>query len=355
MNSKVCLLTDVHWGARNDSMLFINFFEKFYKDTFFPALEERGVDTILMLGDTFDKRKYTSHVTLHHAKRIFFDEAERRGIFIHMLVGNHDTAYKDTNKVNSPRLLLQSEYPNINVVGHPTTIEVADTKIAMIPWICADNHVDSFAVIKNTPADICMGHFEIAGFAMYRGMESHEGLDPKMFDKFHRVFSGHYHHKSSSGHIHYLGNPYELTWQDYADPRGFHIFDLHTRELEFIQNPNTIFNRLEYNDKTPETIPDLSSMNLTDCFVRVVVVNKTDYYAFDKFIQKLYTMGCFEIKIIEDLSEYTEGSVDESIDLEDTLSVLSNYVDSVTNGDDSEDIKDFMKTLYTEALNEEVV
>lgn len=354
MNSKVAIITDTHWGARNDSMLFINFFEKFYRDTFFPKLDELGVDTILMLGDTFDRRKYTSHVTLYHAKRIFFDEAEKRGMFIHMIAGNHDTTYKDTNSINSPKLLLQSEYANINVIYRPTTIEVNDTKIAMIPWICSDNHVASFDVIKNTPADICMGHFEIAGFAMYRGMESREGLDPKMFDRFDIVFSGHYHHKSSSGHIHYLGNPYEMTWQDYADPRGFHLFDLKTRELEFIQNPNTIFSRLEYNDKVDGGIPDLSAMTLKDCFVRVVVVNKTDFYAFDKFIQKLYTMGCFEIKIIEDLSEYSEGSVDESIDLEDTLSVLSNYIDSISDEESSESIKDFMKTLYNEALHEEV-
>lgn len=353
MSKKVAIITDTHWGARNDSILFIKFFERFYKDTFFPKLEAEGVTDILMLGDTFDRRKYTSHVTLHQAKRIFFDEAEKRGIYINMIAGNHDTAFKNTNSVNSPRLLLQ-EYNNINVIDSPTNILVNGVSIAMIPWICADNQVESFEFIKNTNSDICMGHFEIAGFAMYRGMESHEGLDPSIFSKFDTVFSGHYHHKSSSGHIHYLGNPYELTWQDFADPRGFHLFDPETRALEFVENPNTIFNRLEYDDREGN-VPDLDSLNLNECFVRIVVTHKTDFYMFDKFIQKLYTKGCFEIKIMEDLSEYNEGTVDETIDLEDTMSVLSNYVDSVASEDDNEEIKSFMKTLYTEALNEEVV
>jgi DNA repair exonuclease SbcCD nuclease subunit len=352
MSKKVAIITDVHWGARNDSTLFIDFFERFYKGTFFPTLKSQGIKTILMLGDTFDRRKYTSHATLHQAKRIFFDEAYNLGINIHMIAGNHDTAFKNTNEVNSPRLLL-NEYNNINVIDSPSVIDVLGVKVCMVPWICSDNYEQSFELIKATDSDICMGHFEIAGFAMYRGMESREGLNPSLFDKFDTVFSGHYHHKSSLGNIHYLGNPYELTWQDYADPRGFHLFDPNTRELEFIKNPNTIFKRLEYNDT--QQIPDLDAIDLKDCFVRIVVTNKTDYYQFDKFIQKLYTKGCFEIKIMEDLSEYSEGVVDDSIDLEDTMSILANYVDSVANDDDKEDIKSFMKTLYTEALNEDVV
>ena len=80
--------------------------------------------------------------------------------------------------------------------------------------------------MKQSQAQLCMGHFEISGFAMYRGMESHEGLDRNIFDKFAMVFSGHYHTRSSDGHIYYLGNPYELTWQDYNDQRGFHLFYL---------------------------------------------------------------------------------------------------------------------------------
>jgi DNA repair exonuclease SbcCD nuclease subunit len=224
----------------------------------------------------------------------------------------------------------------------------------MMPWICPDNYTQSIDHMKNTDAEICMGHFEINGFAMYRGMESHEGLAKETFDKFDMVFSGHYHHKSDDGHIYYLGNPYELTWQDYNDPRGFHLFDLGTRELEFIPNPYTMFARVEYNDKESEPI-NLDSLDLKDTYVKLIVVNKTDFYKFDKFIQKLYSKGCHEIKIIEDLSEFEDGEINEEINLEDTLSVLSNYVDSINTDVDKEQIKTYMRTLYTEAVNIEVV
>jgi hypothetical protein len=199
-----------------------------------------------------------------------------------------------------------------------------------------------------------MGHFEIAGFAMHRGMESHDGLAKETFQKFDLVFSGHYHHRSSDKHIHYLGNPYELTWQDYNDPRGFHLFDLDTRELEFICNPYRMFERIEYNDKDQEPI-DLDALELEQKYVKLVVVNKTDFYKFDKFIQKLYNKGCHEIKIIEDMSEFQDGEIGEEINLEDTLSVLSHYVDSIETDVDKEQIKTYMRTLYTEAVNIEVV
>ena len=350
---KVAIITDQHFGARNDSIAFLDFFQKFYDDTFFPSLDAAGINTVLILGDTFDRRKYVNFYALDRAKKMFFDKLEERGIRVHMLAGNHDTYYKNTNDVNSPDLLLR-EYNNINVIDSPETIIIDGTSICMMPWICPENYQESIDEMKNTKAEICMGHFEIAGFAMHRGMESHDGLSKEIFDKFDMVFSGHYHHRSDDGHIYYLGNPYELTWQDFKDTRGFHLFDLERRELEFIPNPNTMFERVEYDDKDCEPI-DLDLIDLTGKYVKLVVVNKTDYYKFDKFIQKLYNKGCYEIKIIEDFSEFEEGQIDEEINLEDTVSVLSNYVDSIETDVDKEQIKTFMRTLYTEAVNQEVV
>ena len=350
---KVAIITDQHFGARNDSIAFLDFFEKFYDNTFFPCLDSNNISTVLVLGDTFDRRKYVNFYALDRAKKMFFDKLAERNITVHMLAGNHDTYFKNTNEVNSPDLLLK-EYTNINVIDDPTTIEVDGTKICMMPWICPENYQASLDEMKTTKAELCMGHFEIAGFAMYRGMESHEGLSKETFEKFDMVFSGHYHHRSDDGHIYYLGNPYELTWQDYNDPRGFHLFDLSTRELEFVRNPYTMFARVEYNDKDQEPI-DLDSLDLKECYVKLIVVNKNDFYKFDKFIQKLYSKGCHDIKIVEDLSEFEDGEIGEEINLEDTISVLTNYVDSVETDVDKEKIKTFMRTLYTEAVNVEVV
>ena len=351
--SKVCILGDCHLGARNDSLAFHAFFEKFYK-FLFDQLESEGIDTILQLGDLWDRRKYVNFNTLLMCRRYFFDELKNRNIKMITLLGNHDIFFRNTLEVNSSTLLLQ-EYSCITIIDRPQTIDVGGVPIIMIPWMCADNYDECFNEIKTTNADICLGHLEISGFEMYRGHAAEGGLDMNVFSRFDIVFSGHYHHKSTKGNISYLGTPYELTWQDYADPKGFHTFDLDTRELTFVENPYTMFTRIEYDDKNREPI-DLDSAELNEKYVKLVVVNKTDFYKFDQFINKLYTKKCHDIKIVEDMSEFQSGEIgDDNINLEDTLSILSNYVDSIATDIDKEKIKNYMKTLYIEASTNEVL
>jgi len=350
---KVAIITDQHFGARNDSVAFLDFYEKFYTEFFFPKLELERIDTVLILGDTFDRRKYVNFYALERAKKMFFDVLAEKRIDVCMLVGNHDTYYKNTNDVNSPDLLLK-DYDNIKVISKPQTMIIGDSTVCMMPWICPENFIESMNEMRDTHAEICMGHFEIDGFEMYRGHECHGGLNRDTFSKFDMVFSGHYHHRSTQGNITYLGTPYELTWQDYADPKGFHIFDLSNRRLTFIENPYTMFARIEYDDKDKEPL-NLDTVDLANKYVKLVVVNKTDYYKFDLFVNKLYTLGSHDIKIVEDFSEFENGEVDSDVDLEDTLSILSNYIDSLSTDVDKEKIKTFMKSLYTEAVNLEVV
>jgi hypothetical protein len=114
-----------------------------------------------------------------------------------------------------------------------------------------------------------------------------------------------------------------------------------------------LFTRIEYDDT--KELQDLDALDLTDIFVKLVVINKTDLYKFDQYVNKLYNKHCYEIKIVEDMSEFSTGDVDEQIDLEDTIDVLSHYIDSIETDADKTKIKMFMKSLYIEAINTEVV
>jgi DNA repair exonuclease SbcCD nuclease subunit len=350
--TKIALVTDTHFGARSDSIPFDNFFRRFYEEIFFPEIDKRGIKHIIHLGDCFDRRKYINFNTLSSCRNYFFDEIKKRDIELHMIVGNHDTFFKNTNDVNSPRLLLK-DY-EFNVIDSPSELEFDDgSKIFMMPWICTDNYNQSMEAIKTTNAQVLFGHFEIAGFQMYKGHENDEGFDPKIFEKFDTVCSGHFHHRSSNGNINYLGNPYELTWADYEDPRGFHIFDSSERSLEFIQNPFSIFSKVYYDDEKvdPSTV-DVSQY--ANQHIKLIVVNKKDYYKYDQFIERLYKVNPLELKIIEDLSEFESDALgDQEIDLEDTVTLLSQYVDSLDTEADKDRIKTLMKTLYVEAQNYE--
>ena len=351
---KVAIITDQHFGARNDSIHFLDYYEKFYSETFFPTLDNNGINTVLILGDTFDRRKYINFYTYKRSREMFFDKLAERNIAVHMLAGNHDTYFKNTNDVNSVDLLL-NEYKNINVIDRPATINVNDTSICMMPWICPENYDNSMLVLENTPANICMGHFEIAGFAMHRGMPSQEGLSRELFKRFDVVFSGHYHHRSTQDNIRYLGNPYELTWQDYNDPRGFHLFDLSDRSLEFVENPNVMFHRITYDDKE-NSITEINNKDLskyTGTYVKVVVLNKTNPYLFDKFMANLYNVNPIDITIAEDFADLTEGVDDDMInEAEDTITIINKFVDGIQEEHiDNDKLKTVLKELYVEALN----
>ncbi len=335
----------------------MDFYEKFYKETFFPVVKEEKVQAVLILGDTFDRRKYMNFYTLKRAKEMFFEPLSQLGVQVHILAGNHDTYFKNTNEVNSVELLL-TEYANsFNVIDHPTHIYVGPHKICMMPWICPENYQDSMSTLNESDANYCMGHFEISGFAMYRGMPSEGGLDRSLFRKFRQTFSGHYHHKSSADGITYLGNPYELTWQDYNDDRGFHILNLETEELTFIKNPNRMFHRIIYDDKV-ESIKEIDGKDLksyTNTYIKVVVINKTNPYLFDKFMNNLYNVNPVDITIAEDFTDLTEGVDDDMVNqAEDTITILNKYVDSIKEDSINNDtLKNLLKELYVEALNTE--
>jgi len=344
------IVTDTHFGARSDSIPIDNFIRKFYEECFWPEIDKHNVRTIFHLGDCFDRRKFINFNTLNSCRDYFFEQAKKRDINVVMIVGNHDTFFKNTNTVNSPSLLLD-RYTNITAFTGPIDYSIDGLSILLMPWICTDNYEVSMQAIKTTKSKVCFGHFEIAGFQMYKGHENNEGFDPGLFSNFDLVCSGHFHHRSSRNNISYLGNPYELTWADYDDPRGFHLFDTKTKELEFIQNPFNIFTKIYYDDEKVDPFL-IDTTVFANQHLKLIVVNKTDFYKFDQFVERLYQSNPLELKIIEDMSEFEADALDNNeMDVEDTITLLSQYVDNLDTDADKDRIKTIMKTLYVEAQN----
>jgi DNA repair exonuclease SbcCD nuclease subunit len=345
---KVALITDTHFGARSDSIPFDNFFAKFYTEVFFPHLEQAGIKTIIHLGDVFDRRKFINYNTLKKCREYFFDKTRDLGIDVHMIAGNHDTFFKNTNEVNSLDLLLR-EYGNVITYSDAEEIKLDGKNLLLVPWICSGNYQETMEVVDKSNAQAVFGHFEFSGFEMYRGHKNDHGMGTERFDRFPLVCSGHFHHRSRTGNILYLGNTYEFTWSDYNDPRGYHLYDTETNEVEFFENPFQIFHKIYYDDTTGDpSLLDLST--LVGSCVRLVVVKKTDFYKFDRFVDKLYDCDLIELKIIEDFSEFEADVIEEDkMDVEDTMTVLSDFVDTVSTDLDKDKIKNLLRTLYIEA------
>ena len=218
------LITDKHFGVRNDNQHFINHYKKFYSNIVIPFIKASGIQQILCLGDTFDRRRFINFMSLNESKEMWFDPLRDMGIPMTMLVGNHDIYYKNTLRVNAPNELLRG-YDNITIIDDHATVTFDGLPILLLSWICDDNRERFLKVIQESDAPVCMGHLELNGFEAHPGHVMEGGMDPSVFSKFKKVFSGHYHQKSTKGNIRYLGNPYQLYWNDYAAKRGFHVFD----------------------------------------------------------------------------------------------------------------------------------
>ena len=354
---KLCILGDTHFGARGDSLDFHRYFEKFYNEVLFPYLKANDIEVIFQLGDLFDRRKYINFNSLHLCRQYFFDRCEILGIKVHTLLGNHDIAFKNTLEVNSTGLLL-NEYNNVEYYDSFETINFDGLNIDIVPWLCDENEVKIFEQMKESKSQICFGHFDIAGFQMEKGILSDTGVDKKVFSRYDIVLSGHFHHKSTDGQITYTGTPYEMTWSDYNDPKGFHIFDTDTRELEFVENPFHMFNKVMYDDKIHdfEYWKTYDFDSLKDSYVKVVVLNKQNPYLFDTVIDTLYKKGIADISIVEDFSDIVFDQDQELIDqAEDTMTILNKYIDNLSLNVENEKLKSLMRELYVEALNSEMI
>ena len=352
---KIALITDTHWGARGDNRAFAEYFKRFYYEYFFPYLKENNIDTIYHLGDIVDRRKYINFLTARDL-RSFVNHCSLNQIDLNVIIGNHDTFFKNTNDVNAMKELYDHSEYGIKFYDEPTEVIVDGLKIALLPWVCSGNYEQSMKFLEETSAQILFGHLEIAGFEMYRGAVNDHGFSTKVFDKFDSVMSGHFHHKSSRGNINYLGAPYEITWSDWNDPRGFHVFDTDTRELTFIQNPYKMFHKIHYDDSMNdmESVLDIDTASFTGTFVKVIIHNKNNPYWFDMFIDKIEKSGVIDLQVVEDnLNLNLEDDSDIVDEAEDTLTILRKYCDHVGTKVDKKKLDAFLTGLYEEALTVE--
>lgn len=382
---KIALLADTHFGVRNDTAAFYDSFDSFYTNTFFPTVDRLKIKHILHLGDVFDRRKYVNFQTLAKTREMFFVPMQDRGMEMKVILGNHDVYYKSTNRLNAVSLLL-GEYlsgynpvidetlgrfetdtrrslmnvNNVAIYDKPCEANIFGMDALVLPWINPENYEASMKLIKESRQQLVLGHLEITGFHMYKGMVCDHGVDPRIFQKFEQVLTGHFHHQSKNGPVHYVGAPYEMIWSDFDDPRGFHIMDTETLELEFVQNPDKMFYRVRYDDSADvpghsRPGPDIEpSPDWKGKYLKIIVIRKKDPYAFDQFMDQVWATQPFDVTLVEDealdIDKVMDGK-EQTLIIDDTPTVLNAYVDAINNIDVNKPaLKKLMIELYTEAV-----
>ena len=355
---QVAILTDTHFGARSDSGPMQASMQKFYDKVFFPALDKHEVKTVIHAGDFFDRRKYTNIGTARFIHDVYTDPLQRRGITQELITGNHDIYYKSSTEVNG----IEEFYRHmslVNIYTQPIEIDVDGCQILMLPWITDNNREASMKLIAESKAAIVIGHLELTGYQMYRGLANPDGIDPALFERFEMVMSGHYHHRTIAPPIHYLGACYPMIWSDYQDPRGFHLFDTQTHALTYVENPHSLFVKILYSDagEKHDYIKKLAQDILAkdspyhDAYIKVIVKSKEQPYWFDVMMDCLYKVNVQDVLVVDDIivDDADEGESTEIPDL-DTLTLMKDYIDTLSISCDKDELFTYLREKYQDAV-----
>ena len=345
---KIALINDTHFGARGDSQLFFNYFVKFFDEVFFPYIKEHNITTVIHAGDLMDRRKYVNFNILNQVRTKFMDRFREEGVELHCILGNHDIYYRNTNTVNSVRELFGHD---LKLYEKPTVVNFDGLDIALLPWVNKENINDSSEFIKNVAAPVLIGHLELQGYDVIRGVKYHSGMKPELFNRFERVFTGHFHCKQSRGNIDYLGTQYQITFADLEESKGFHILDTETRDIEYIENPNKMFHRLVYNDSDDSfKLEDIDFSIYEDSYVKLFIESKSQPVKYNNFMDLLEGSGVAKITIVEDVDN-SDWTKEEIVDLtQDTVTIINNEIDEMDEVEDKSKMKRIIKDLYMESL-----
>ena len=350
----IAILNDTHAGIRNSSDIFLDNAETFYSDVFFPYLLENDIRHIIHLGDYYDNRKFINFRALHRNRNHFLKPLREHGITMDIIRGNHDTYYKNTGELNSLKELLGHYMNEVHIIHEPKVMQYGSLNIGLVPWIDAENEKESMDFLANAKCDWIGGHFDIQGYEMMKGIKCEHGLDRSVFSRFEQVLSGHFHTKSEQDNIMYLGSQMEFFWNDAHDNKYFHVLDTESRELKAIRNPHTLFHRIYYDDSKRDYL-DYSLEGIENKFIKVVVINKSDTFMFDRFIDRIQNRKIHELKIAENFQEFIGENVEDGeISVEDTSSLLYTYIDAVDTDLDKDRIKVEMSNLMQEAQTFEI-
>ena len=343
--SRVIVLGDTHWGANNGSTVMHTYFRKFYADLI-EYIKLNDIKAVIQLGDLFDRRKSVDFLSLWTAEDAMFKPLRELGVQLFVIAGNHDCTYKNTNYVNSVDLLMHDD---VTVVADgPATVDVLGVPVDFYPWVNESNMEEVLTLTKKPGGKLAVGHFEFDAFPMYPGIMAEHGMNHKLFSKYTAVYSGHYHTVSAKDNILYTGTPYELTWGDHDDPKGFWVVDLAkpAQEPEFIQNPHVLFTKIQYDDTVEIDVP-----NVNEQYVKIYTVNKSDQYAFDGFLATLSAQGPYNIQVIDaDIAKAVSTAMNSDVAFKSTIEMISHVVDNMELNVEKTRLKNMISEVYGEAM-----
>jgi len=333
------ILGDMHLGVKNFNQQFLTNQLSVFKEQIFPYMKENEINVIFQLGDIFDNRTTTNINFINQIRVNFFDKLVENNIIIYILLGNHDIYFRESRKVSLIEHIAELYPNNVELVKDRKYMTFNNEKLYIVPWITKSEELN-----KNELKDIkyILGHFEIKDFQMVKGIRDTNSILNKDFFSNKIVFSGHYHLKDTKTNINYLGTPYQLTWSDFGEKKGFYHWKKDA-SIEFIENITSTKHIKMFLDGTNLTIKGLT---LVDKIIKVYNFNKI-LPLLEKHITRIYLVAGDEISIITNLI----SNLDINISIIDNREDDDIFYDlNLNNYDPKELILESVKEHNTDAL-----
>jgi DNA repair exonuclease SbcCD nuclease subunit len=346
---KILFITDTHIGSRSGSNTFRQLFREYYRDVLFPYIKENDIDEVFHLGDFFDNRSSLSLADIDYVMNEFIPLIEDAGVTFRIIVGNHDTHFKNTNSINSLSIFKSCEYVRI-IEDKLEVFDTGDVEFVMCPWINVENHdqlLDDVKFYADKKHILC-GHFEISGALMYKNsIPCDGGLDAKLFKDFKRVLSGHFHHPSIYSNVQYIGALFHYNWEDAGDVRGFTVYDSDTDQFEFIENEYCLFTAVNYHDTKDKTDEQFNNL-FNSQFVRVYVNEEYDKLEFKEFKQRVEKCNPLQLDIIDNTIFDIQLTEEEQTSNE---SVVKEPIEYAKRFSQDQDVLSVFEDVYNQVLN----
>lgn len=215
---KKVLITDTHFGVRQNSLTWLKSQEDFIYNQLIPFIKnETEPITLVHCGDVFDSR---SSISTFIASRVIniFNALKEVCEEIIVVSGNHDFYSPNSDEIDTNILLLQQT--GITILSKDILIRDKDL---YVPWYCWFEQDKLQKIIDENNIENVFTHADLMDNVTIKG--------PK-------IFSGHIHIPNISGRHFTLGSTYALNFADANQDRGF--YTLTEKEIKFYPNIESI-------------------------------------------------------------------------------------------------------------------
>lgn len=302
MNSIQVLLSDTHFGVRNNSINWLESQKDFVYNQFIPylkRLEKNNTVEVFHLGDVFDSRSSISPMICKETN-LMLEEISLHCDMFTILAGNHDffSPIEGSNNSTSLEMLpcMWKDNKNINILTEGSSY--FDGKAVCIPWFDFHN--------PEKLKDILEQYDNIETILTHTDLDH---LDPEihLLVKGKNIITGHIHipNIDTNKRFYTLGSCYALNYQDADSERGFYrIEDWDLSTLEFIPNTRSI----QYHRITDEDILDYTDHDQQDYVELIVKDSIYERPDIQEAIKNMYST-CHHFTVVIDQQEVEIESI----------------------------------------------